>query len=100
MIYSRNDMEAGKLMEIEIARHSGFCFGVQEAIVKATEAALQSPLPTKTLGPLIHNPQEIQRLQIEHGIENVQSFDDFKNGNLVIRAHGVPPEEYEKARKN
>lgn len=87
-------------MEIEIARHSGFCFGVQEAIVKATEAALQSPLPTKTLGPLIHNPQEIKRLQIEHGIENVRSFDDFKNGNLVIRAHGVPPEEYEKARKN
>ncbi len=87
-------------MEIEIARHSGFCFGVKEAIVKATEIAKESSLPTKTFGPLIHNPQEINRLHDEYGIEKVDSFDDFYDGNLVIRAHGVPPEEYEKARKN
>lgn len=87
-------------MEIEIARHSGFCFGVKEAIVKATEAASESPLPTKTYGPLIHNPQEIKRLHDDYGIEKVDSFDTFVNGNLVIRAHGVPPEEYEKAKRN
>jgi 4-hydroxy-3-methylbut-2-enyl diphosphate reductase len=87
-------------MEIEIAHHSGFCFGVKEAIIKATEIAGTSLLPTKTFGPLIHNPQEIKRLQDECGIEKIDSFEDFYNGNLVIRAHGVPPEEYEKAKKN
>ncbi|MHB8481392.1 MAG: 4-hydroxy-3-methylbut-2-enyl diphosphate reductase [Nitrospiria bacterium] len=87
-------------MEIEIARHSGFCFGVKEAIVKAIEIVKNSSLPTKTLGPLIHNPQEITRLQDEYGIEKIDSFDGFHEGNLVIRAHGVPPEEYEKAHKN
>ena len=87
-------------MEIEIAHHSGFCFGVKEAIIKATEIARESSLPTKTFGPLIHNPQEITRLQDEYGIEKVDSFEDFHDGNLVIRAHGVPPEEYEKALAN
>ncbi|MBI1822548.1 MAG: 4-hydroxy-3-methylbut-2-enyl diphosphate reductase [Nitrospirae bacterium] len=88
------------MIEIEIAHHSGFCFGVKEAIVKATEAAAHSTLPTKSYGPLIHNPQEIKRLQDQYGIEKVESFDEFFDGNLVIRAHGVPPEEYEKAKGN
>jgi 4-hydroxy-3-methylbut-2-enyl diphosphate reductase len=88
------------MIEIEIARHSGFCFGVKEAIIKATEAAIQSERPTKTYGPLIHNPQEIKRLQDDYGIEKIDSFENFHNGNLVIRAHGVPPEEYEKAARN
>lgn len=88
------------MIEIKIAWHSGFCFGVREAIKKATEVASSSPLPTKTYGPLIHNPQEIERLTEEYGIESVEDLDKYSTGNLVIRAHGIPPEDYEKAMVN
>ena len=88
------------MFEIEVARHSGFCFGVKVAIAKATEAAGDSRVPTKTYGPLIHNPQEIDRLREEYGIEPITSLEEFRDGNLVIRAHGVPPEDYERARAN
>ena len=88
------------MFEIEVASHSGFCFGVKVAITKATEAAQDSSVPTKTYGPLIHNPQEIERLRVEYGVEAVSSLDNFRDGNLVIRAHGVPPEDYEKAMAN
>ncbi|MEK6583926.1 MAG: 4-hydroxy-3-methylbut-2-enyl diphosphate reductase [Nitrospirota bacterium] len=88
------------MIEIHIARHSGFCFGVREAIKKATEVAESSPLPTRTYGPLIHNPQEIERLRKEYGIETIEELDEYKEGNIVIRAHGVPPEDYDKAATN
>lgn len=88
------------MIEIRLARHSGFCFGVREAIKKATEVAKSSPLPTKTYGPLIHNPQEIERLRKEYGIESVEDLGDYRGGNLVIRAHGLPPEDYTKAMGN
>jgi len=88
------------MLEIKLARHLGFCFGVREAIKKATEVAQSSDKPTRTLGPLIHNPQEIERLHREYGIEAVEKVTDHKGGNLVIRAHGVTPEDYEKAIQN
>lgn len=88
------------MIEIKVARHSGFCFGVREAIKKATEVAQSASHPTKTYGPLIHNPQEIERLREEYGIESLEELGDYKDGNLVIRAHGIPPEEYEKAMAN
>lgn len=85
------------MIEIKIARHSGFCFGVREAINKATETASSSSLPTKTYGPLIHNPQEIKRLKANFGIESVEELGDYRGENLVIRAHGLPPEDYKRA---
>jgi len=88
------------MIEIKVARHSGFCFGVREAIKKATEVAKSSDLPTKTYGPLIHNPQEIERLKKEYGIESVEDLSGYSGGNIIIRAHGVPPEEYSKAMSN
>src|SRR4030065_2748451 len=88
------------MIKIQIARHSGFCFGVREAINKATEVAATSSLPTRTFGPLIHNPQEIVRLKKEYGIEPIRELDEYREGNLVIRAHGVPPEDLNRAQTN
>lgn len=84
-------------MDVEVAQHSGFCYGVKEAIKLATETAEASDRPTVTLGPLIHNPQEIERLNREYGIDRVDSLDGVTGANVVIRAHGVPPEYFEKA---
>jgi 4-hydroxy-3-methylbut-2-enyl diphosphate reductase len=84
-------------MDVEVAQHSGFCYGVKEAIDLATETASSSDRPTVTLGPLIHNPQEIERLNRDYGIERVESLDGLRDVNVVIRAHGVPPEYFERA---
>ncbi len=88
------------MIEIQIARHSGFCFGVREAINKATAVAASSSMPTRTYGPLIHNPQEIDRLKQGYGIEPIRDLEGYKKGNLIIRAHGVPPEDYKTAQVN
>ncbi|MFZ5862491.1 MAG: 4-hydroxy-3-methylbut-2-enyl diphosphate reductase [Nitrospirota bacterium] len=84
-------------MDVEVAQHSGFCYGVKEAINLATETASESDRPTVTLGPLIHNPQEIERLNRDYGIDRVDSLDGLRDVNVVIRAHGVPPEYFERA---
>jgi 4-hydroxy-3-methylbut-2-enyl diphosphate reductase len=84
-------------MEVEVAQHSGFCYGVKEAIKLATETAEGSEQRTVTFGPLIHNPQEIERLSREYAIERVDSLEGLRDVNVVIRAHGVPPEDFERA---
>ncbi|MBI3607501.1 MAG: 4-hydroxy-3-methylbut-2-enyl diphosphate reductase [Nitrospirae bacterium] len=84
-------------MDVEVAHHSGFCYGVKEAIKLATETADGADRRTVTFGPLIHNPQEIDRLSRDHGIERVDSLDGLTDANVVIRAHGVPPEEFDRA---
>lgn len=45
-------------MKLTIGEHAGFCFGVRRAVLKAFECA-EKQLPCVTLGPLIHNPQEV-----------------------------------------
>ena len=49
-------------MKLTIGEHAGFCFGVRRAVLKAFECA-EKQLPCVTLGPLIHNPQEVERLR-------------------------------------
>ena len=45
-------------MKLTIGEHAGFCFGVRRAVDKAFDCAKEQ-LPCVTLGPLIHNPQEV-----------------------------------------
>ncbi|MBA2340406.1 MAG: 4-hydroxy-3-methylbut-2-enyl diphosphate reductase [Pyrinomonadaceae bacterium] len=78
-------------MEVLLANEYGFCFGVERA-VEMTEEALQQGATVRTLGPLIHNTQEIYRLTRE-GVTAVETPDETdKSVTAVIRAHGVTPE--------
>ena len=80
-------------MELIIGEHAGFCFGVRRAVLKAFECA-EKQLPCVTLGPLIHNPQEVERLQ-KAGVKSVNSLDEVAQGEtVIIRSHGVTPEVY------
>ncbi len=85
-------------MKIILAEHAGFCFGVKRAIEMAEKAALKGQV--FSLGPLIHNLQEIRRL----GGRGVKTLDDQEvpeNSQVLIRTHGVGPKVYEKiARRN
>jgi 4-hydroxy-3-methylbut-2-enyl diphosphate reductase len=42
-----------------------------------------------SLGPIIHNPQVVKRLE-ERGIKVAERLEDTSNGTVIIRAHGVP----------
>ncbi len=80
-------------MEIKVAKHCGFCYGVKRAVALAQRAAADH-LQGATLGPLIHNPQLIADLA-RKGIACKDSLDDFQTGETVIfRSHGVGPAVY------
>ncbi|HEY0428886.1 MAG TPA: 4-hydroxy-3-methylbut-2-enyl diphosphate reductase [Pyrinomonadaceae bacterium] len=78
-------------MQVLLADEYGFCFGVERA-VEMVEEALQTGDTVRTLGPLIHNDQEMQRLAGE-GVSTISEPVQIKRGETaVIRAHGVTPE--------
>jgi len=78
-------------MQVLLADEYGFCFGVERA-VEMVEQALDEGATVRTLGPLIHNTQEIKRLEAE-GVATINAPADVAPGETaVIRAHGVTPE--------
>jgi len=84
-------------MKVVLADKAGFCFGVKRAINTAFEAAAKGRV--YCLGPLIHNPQEVERLR-NAGVETVEDFTGLQPGDfLIIRSHGVPPSVLEQARE-
>lgn len=74
-------------MMITIAKSYGFCWGVRRALDIA-EAIDNSSTKVSVLGRLIHNPQEVERLN-KKGIEIKEKLDDIGNGTVVITSHGV-----------
>jgi 4-hydroxy-3-methylbut-2-enyl diphosphate reductase len=83
------------VQEVRIARRTGFCYGVREAIDKAKESAAAGKA-THTLGQVVHNEGVIQQLT-QLGVESVDTLDDVDSAAVVIRAHGVRPEVFERA---
>ncbi len=84
-------------MEIIVAQNAGFCFGVKRALELVARAAENKARPVHTLGPLIHNPQEIARLE-QLGVRPAESLDDITGGAVVLSAHGVDPSVESEAR--
>ncbi len=76
---------------------AGFCFGVKRAVDIAIKTSKQHKI-IHTLGPLIHNPQEIERLE-KMGIKSVEDISDISSGTLIYRSHGVMAEEADNAKK-
>ncbi len=86
----------GNVRDVRIAKRTGFCYGVREAIDKAKEAAAAGKV-THTLGQVVHNEGVIRDLE-EIGVRTVDALDDVDHGAaVVIRAHGVRPEVMERA---
>jgi 4-hydroxy-3-methylbut-2-enyl diphosphate reductase len=86
----------GTVEEVRIAKRTGFCYGVREAIDKAKEASAAGKA-THTLGQVVHNEGVVRDLQ-ELGIETVETLDDVDHGAaVVIRAHGVRPDVMDRA---
>ncbi len=87
-------------MLIEIDDKSGFCFGVVRAISEA-ERALERGGTVYSLGDIVHNRMEVQRLETR-GLRTI-SHDEMASlasgSRLFIRAHGEPPTTYAAARR-
>ncbi len=82
-------------MKVRLARYAGFCMGVRRAMELVLAQAHQSGDKVYTYGPLIHNPQVLELL----AGKGIQVLDEIPppgsvtGGTVVIRAHGVPPED-------
>jgi 4-hydroxy-3-methylbut-2-enyl diphosphate reductase len=79
-------------MEIELARVAGFCMGVKRAMEITLAMADRAQGRVYTYGPLIHNPSAIELLA-SRGVGILQSIPERGSGIVIIRAHGVPPQE-------
>jgi 4-hydroxy-3-methylbut-2-enyl diphosphate reductase len=87
-------------MVVEIDKKSGFCFGVQNAVEIAEKALLRGE-KVFSLGSIVHNNKEVERLA-DMGLITVDhdKFRTLKNCKVLVRAHGEPPETYFIAEKN
>jgi len=79
-------------MEVLLADEYGFCFGVERAVEMVEDAVGLGGGPIQSLGPLIHNAQEMDRLG-EKGVSTIDSPEEADSDTIaVIRAHGVTPQ--------
>lgn len=88
-------------MAIRRAEVLGFCGGVKRAIIMVEQAVLRKKHGKKlqTIGPLIHNKAELDRLS-GIGLETISSVDDVSpNAEVLIRAHGAPIQHYQQLRQ-
>jgi 4-hydroxy-3-methylbut-2-en-1-yl diphosphate reductase len=77
-------------MDIFVAETAGFCFGVKRAIDIAFNLAAEKRKGVYTLGPIIHNPQVVNKLK-QKGIVPIDDFKTRKDIRaLIIRTHGIP----------
>ncbi len=83
------------MRKVILAGTAGFCFGVDRAVNMAYRAAEENE-KCCSLGPVIHNSDVTADLA-EKGVRMISDPSEVKEGEcVIIRAHGVSPEVYEK----
>ncbi|MBU1740858.1 MAG: 4-hydroxy-3-methylbut-2-enyl diphosphate reductase, partial [Proteobacteria bacterium] len=85
-------------MRVRLAKTAGFCMGVREAMETALGLIHRVKGPLYTFGPLIHNPQVLQLLE-DKGVIRLNEIPAAAEGTVIIRAHGVPPQQEEALRR-
>ena len=85
-------------MDVKIARTAGFCWGVRRTVDQVMEFADGARSPVVTLGPVIHNPQAVARMQ-EKGVKTVNAVAEVGEGTtVVVRTHGAVKSEMDAAK--
>lgn len=86
-------------MKVTVDTNSGFCWGVVRT-VDIAEQELGETGKLYSLGEIIHNPVEIERLEAK-GLRTVRHADlqNLKDAKVLIRAHGEPPETFRKMKE-
>jgi len=79
-------------VQIKLADSYGFCFGVKRAIRIA-----ENSRNATTIGPLIHNSKEIERLKNDFNVHTANDFSEINNSKrAIIRTHGIPKDDLAK----
>jgi len=85
-------------LEVILAESAGFCYGVKRALDTVAEAAKAQGKPMFTLGPLIHNPQVVEKLE-NQSVKSVKGLGEVPAGSIVVMpSHGVPRAVLEQAK--
>lgn len=86
-------------MKVSVDKFSGFCWGVVRT-VDIAEEELAASKKLYSLGEIIHNPVEIERLRAQ-GLETIRHADleGIRDAKVLIRAHGEPPETFRRAKE-
>jgi 4-hydroxy-3-methylbut-2-enyl diphosphate reductase len=84
-------------MKVLVAEKCGFCPGVRNAISLA-EKTLTQEKDVYSLGPIIHNRDEVDRLA-KAGLKTVERIDEIFSGTVIIRSHGAAPEQVAKLKE-
>ena len=82
-------------MNVTVARSSGFCFGVKNAVTAAQDAVSSGNDGRKLvmLGEIVHNKYVVDQL-VKGGFIICEKAEDCpENSVVIVRAHGVTPDE-------
>ncbi len=84
-------------MEVIVAEHAGFCFGVTKAVETVYEQLNKGKTNIYTFGPIIHNEIVVGDLEKKgvRVIEDISGLAGITEGVVVIRSHGVTKETYQ-----
>ena len=86
------------MAEIRVASEAGACYGVERALQMVEAAAAEKTCDVHTLGPLIHNPRVVADLA-DKGVTVVSSPEEAAGDALLLRTHGVTPDEQARAER-
>lgn len=88
------------MIDVEIDKSSGFCFGVVTAIESA-ERELANTDTLYCLGDIVHNSLEVERLR-QIGLHTIdhEGLAKLRGKKVLLRAHGEPPSTYLLAKRN
>ena len=81
-------------MEVIVAEHAGFCFGVTKAVETVYDQIQEKKTNIYTFGPIIHNETVVADLERKgvRVIESVEDISGISEGTVIIRSHGVTKE--------
>jgi len=86
-------------MKVFVAEKCGFCPGVRSAIRTAEQIlAEEQKGSVQSLGPVIHNRDEVERLE-KAGLKVINTVDGIQGGTVLIRSHGAAPSQLDQIRQ-
>lgn len=86
-------------MKITVGSKAGYCYGVRRAVEMALKES-ETPGALYTAGPIIHNKQVIAQLE-QRGAHAADDVSQIPKGvRVIIRAHGLPPQDIDALRKS
>ena len=85
---------------IKVTGDHSFCPGVDSAIRITEDALTQKGKTTYSIGPLIHNPEVVSRLEMLglKVLDPAGDRPDINGANVIIRSHGIDMDTEEKFR--